>query len=268
MIAMLLSSVVIILVSGTFLVQSQYYSSQSLHVGAHDNARVATERLASEIRSTMQDGFVVAGARTMTIRSPIVLGVVCDRAGNDVHVHIEGGVAGLDVDEVAGLGMRDSGTGAWQYRNTTWSLLNGGSVSSASVCAGNGADTMWAASEFRQLVEVNPLFGAVPNEGTILMLFRETTFKIQTSVLDTSTLGLFRQVYGESFVEFATGMDTTAQFQYRTGGSTYADTITGSNVGDIDAVRIVVDARLPARSGVQEDVTFGWSVNVAVRNFP
>jgi len=82
------------------------------------------------------------------------------------------------------------------------------------------------------------------------------------------TLGLFRQVYGESSVEFATGMDTTAQFQYRTGGTTYADTVVGSGVGNIDAVRIVADARLPARTGTQADATFGWSVNVAVRNVP
>jgi hypothetical protein len=100
------------------------------------------------------------------------------------------------------------------------------------------------------------------------MLFRETTFKILPSVLDTMTLGLYRQVYGGSLVEFATGMDTTAQFQYRTGGSTYADTITAGSVGNIDAVRIVADARLPSRSGGRPDVTFGWSVNVALRNVP
>jgi hypothetical protein len=69
-------------------------------------------------------------------------------------------------------------------------------------------------------------------------------------------------------VEFATGIDTTAQFQYRTGGSSYADTIASGALGDIDAVRIVAGARLPARSGAQEDVSFGWSVNVAVRNLP
>ena len=265
---MLLSSLVIILVSGTFLVQSQYYSSQTLQVGVHDNVRVATERLAAEVRSTMEDGFVVAGKRTLTVRAPIVLGVVCDRAGDDVQVHFEGGAAGLDTDEVAGVGVRNDMTGAWQYQNATWSYVNGGSISSANLCADNGADTAWAASEFHELDQLNALFGAAPDAGTVVMLFRETTFKIQASVLDTMTLGLFREVYGESLVEFATGMDTTAQFQYRTGGTTYADTIIGSAVGDIDAVRIVADARLPARSGAQEDITFGWSVNVAVRNLP
>lgn len=258
----------IILVSGTFLVQSQYYSSQTLNVRVHDNARVAAERLAGEIRSSMEDGFVVAGPRTMTLRSPIVLGMVCDRVGNDVSLHIEGGLTGLDTDEVAGLAMRDAATGSWEYQNTTWASINGGTSGAAAACEGNGADTTWATAEFVGLIGLNTVLSTLPNEGDILMLFRESTFKIQTSVLDTTTLGLFRQVYGESSVEFATGMDTTAQFQYRTGGSTYADTVVSSSVGDIDAVRIIADARLPTRSGAMDDPTFGFSMNVALRNLP
>lgn len=265
---MLLGSLVIILVSGTFLAQSQYYSSQSLHVGAHDNARVATERVASEVRSSMEGGFMVAGRRTLTVRSPVVLAVVCGVSGSNVHVHFEGGAARLATDEVAGLAMRDPSSGDWEYQTSSWASLNGGSSTAASNCAANGADTTSATGEFQQLLGVGTMFAASPGEGDILMLFRQTTFKFQASVLDTMTMGLFRQPYGESLIEFATGMDSTAQFQYRTGGSSYGDTVSGASVDDIDAVRIVADARLPARSGAQEDVRFGWSVNVAVRNRP
>lgn len=259
---------VIILVSGTFLVQSQYYSSQTLNVAVHDNARVASDRLSGEIRSTMEDGFVVAGARTMTLRTPMVLAVVCDLSGNDVWVHIDGGAAGLDADEVAGVALRDGVAGDWTYQNATWASLNGGSVGAAANCAGNGADTAWASGEFHELSGVGTLFSPPPDQGDLLMLFRETTFRIQQSVLDSMTLGLYRQAYGGSLTEFATGMDTSAQFQYRTGGVTYADTISGSSVANIDAVRIVAEARLPARSGTLEDATFGFSVNVALRNVP
>ena len=100
------------------------------------------------------------------------------------------------------------------------------------------------------------------------MVDRETTFKIQGSALETGTLGLCRGTYGQPLVEFATGMDSTAQFQYRTGGSTYADTITSASLGNIDAVRILANARRRAKSGGQEDVTYGWSVNVILRNVP
>jgi hypothetical protein len=267
-IALLLSSLVLVLVSGTFLAQSQYYSSQALHVGVHDNARVATERVAAELRSSMEDGVVVAGRRTLTVRSPIKLAVVCERVGNNVYVHFDGGAGALDVGEVGGVALRDGSTGAWDYQNTTWAYVNGGTAGAPGQCNGNGADTSAAAFEFHHLDQLQTLFPSAPDPGEVLMLFRETTFKILPSVLDTMTLGLYRQVYGGSLVEFATGMDTTAQFQYRTGGSTYADTITAGSVGNIDAVRIVADARLPSRSGGRPDVTFGWSVNVALRNVP
>ena len=52
----------------------------------------------------------------------------------------------------------------------------------------------------------------------------------------------------------------------RTGGSTYADTVPASALGDIDFVRIVADARKRAQTGGRDDITFGWSVNVALRN--
>lgn len=258
----------IILVTGTFLVQTRYYASQSLQADVHENARVATERIAGEIRSTLQDGIVVAGPRTLTVRSPIVPGMVCDRSASDVYVHVEGGAAGLDTDEVAGVAWRDPGTGDWEYAGSTWASIDGGSSGAASACASNGSDTAGATAEFHELLGIGGYFSSPPDPGDVLVLFRETTYQIQPSVLDTLTLGLFRRAYGASFVEFATGMDTTAQFQYRTGGTTYADTVVSASVGSIDAVRIVADARLRAPSGGLDDVTFGWAVNVAVRNLP
>jgi Tfp pilus assembly protein PilW len=265
-VALLLSSVVIILVSTTFLVQNQYYSSQTLWAAAHDNAREATDRMASEIRSVMGDGFVVAGSKTLTLRSPIVLAMVCDRQSTDAHAYFEGGVPGLVTAEVAGIAERDMSTGAWTYHTTTWGAIDGGGSSAAQRCATSGADTTWASSEFRTLVGLQSLFGVTPDPGVALMLYRQTTFKIDDSVLDPGTLGLFRQEYGAAAVEFATGFDSLAKFQYRTGGSTYADTVVSASLGNIDAVRIVADARKRARSGGQQDITFGWSVNVALRN--
>ena len=254
--------------SGTFLAQTRYYSAQTLDVSAHDNARIATDRLAGEIRSSMEDGFVVAGPRTMTIRSAIRLASVCETGSTRWTVYFDDGPTGLDAAEVAGAALRDPATGTWEYQNATWASLDDGFNDAAIDCALAGpADTVGASGDFNRLA-LGSLFATTPAIGDIVMLFRETTFKIQMSSLDTLTFGLYRQPYGGTLVEFATGMDSTAQFQYRTGGSTYADTIVGSAVSDIDAVRIVADARLPAPSAMQEDATFGWSVNISVRNLP
>jgi hypothetical protein len=263
-----LSSVIIILVSTTFLVQNQYYSEQTLHAAAHDNARTATERMASEVRSVMEDGFVVAGRRTLTFRTPMLLAVVCNQSLTNIDVHNEGGEAGIDTDEVGGVGWLNISSGDWDYRTTTWSFVNGSGGTPAASCAGNGADTAGAAAAFHRLRRFFLLYGSTPDEGDVVMLYRETTFKIQSSVLEPGSLGLFRGSYGQSPIELATGMDTTAKFQYRTGGVSYADTITAANIDNIDAVRIVADARKRSATGGQNDVTFGWSVNIVLPNVP
>jgi hypothetical protein len=267
-IALLLSSIVIILVSTTFLVQNRYYSSQTLHAAAHDNARTATERMASEIRSVMRNGFVSAGSTSLTIRSPMLLAVVCDRDFNDISIHTEGGEAGIDTDEVAGVGWLDPATGVWTYRTSTWSYIDQTTGSAAADCAGNGADTNGATGEFHRLRRFNLLYGSTPDDGEIIMLYRQTTFSIEPSVLEPGTLGLFRASYGQLAIELATGMDSTAQFQYRTGGATYANSVSAGNIGNIDAVRLVAEARKRSQSVGQDDVTFGWSVNIALSTVP
>lgn len=267
-ISLVLSSVLIILVSTTFLVQNQYYASQTLRAAAHDNARVATERMATEVASVMEDGFVVAGRRTLTVRSPMLLAAVCHRAGNNFSIHSDGGKPAINTSEVAGVGWLTVATGDWDYRTTTWTYVEGTGGTPPASCASNGADTAWVASQFYRLRRFNLLYGSTPDLGDVIMFYRQTTFAIQNSVLEPGTLGLFRSSYGQPLVEFATGMDSTAQFQYRTGGSTYADTITSAGLATIDAVRLVADARKRSTTGGQDDVTFGWSVNMILRNIP
>lgn len=81
LIAMVLSTIVISLVSHAFLIQNQYYSTQTLRTGAQDNVRAATELIAREIRTAMDEGIIVAGPRTLTVRSPVTVTVVCSRVG-------------------------------------------------------------------------------------------------------------------------------------------------------------------------------------------
>ena len=83
--------------------------------------------------------------------------------------------------------------------------------------------------------------------------------------MDSPTVGLFRKPYGHDAVEYATGMYTTSQFQYKV-GSVYGDTLPSFFLGFIDAIRIVVEARKRSETGGVDDVMFGWSVNIALRN--
>ena len=177
MLALMLSSLVIILVSTTFVIQNRYYLSQILATGAHDNARATTELIASEIRSVMQSGITVAGKRTLTIRTPMTMMVVCDIGTSHATMYFDGGIAGLDTAEVAGAATRDTLTGAWTYGNSSWSLLDRGGGNPPRDCSDNGADTVGVMPNFRKLEidELNAILGAEPELGDVLMLFRETT---------------------------------------------------------------------------------------------
>lgn len=263
LISMVLATILMGLVSHAFLVQNEYYATQTLRAGVQDNVRSATELIAREVRTAAEDGILVAGARTLTVRSPIAVGLVCARGGSFGDVQTEGGEAAIPTNEVRGLALRTATS--WEYVNSTWASLNGPDAMSAIECDGNGADTLGAHGDFHRLNGMTS-FSSFVGLGEAVMLYREVTYTIETSVLDPTTLGLFRTVWGASAVEFATGMDTTAQFQYRTAGtSTYADTVSGASVGAIDAVRLVADGRRPPATGGRDDVSFGWSVNLPLR---
>lgn len=259
----MLSSIVIGLVSHAFLVQNEYYSTQQLRTRAQDNARVATEVIAREVRNAVEEGIIVAGRRTLTVRVPMSLGVICSRTGvGDADLMTTGGQGGVVTADFAGLALRVGST--WVYHNTTWGVVDGNDALSASACAANGADTVGAYDDFHRITSLQTQFAPVPSEGDVLALFRETTFTIRQSQLDTLSLGLFRTSYGGAPVEFATGIDSTAHFEYRT-ASGMLDTVSAAAVIGVDAVRIVADARKSAPTGGREDIRFGWSVTVPMR---
>lgn len=266
-IALTLSSVVVVLVSTVFLVQNQYYAVQIERSAAQDNARTVTEMVAGEIRSIMEDGVVIAQNERLVVRSPMVLGVVCGWPGaNKASVQIDGADADMDTDEMAGVALKDSTTGAWDYHDAEWKDTHQSGGSPAADCEANGADTVGAYDDFHDFRRFNVYFGGLPPIGSVVMFYRAVEYEFATSEMDPSSTALFRGPYGGTLVEFATGMDSTAQFKYRTGGSTYATQVNGGSVSNIDAIRIEARARRKPRTGGTEDVTFEISVNVPLRN--
>ncbi len=264
--ALAISSVLVVLVGTVFLVQNRFYANQLKRESVHDDARTVTQVMGDALRSVMADGITQAQNRQITIRSPIVLAAVCAIAGGSVEVYVDGGVAELDTAEVAGFALRNDTTGAWSYYNATWRNLRQSGGHPAGDCAANGADTTGAAGSFLKLRHIHRYAGSLPAVSDVVMLFRQTEFKIQRSVLDTTTEGLFRAAYGDTLIEYVTGLDTTAQFEYRTGGTTYATSVASGDLGSIDAVRVVAQARERPETGTEGDITFGWSVDFLLPN--
>lgn len=263
---MVLSSVLVMLIATVFVVQTDFYETQLQRTAAQDNARAVTEFVSSELRTAMAGSMVVANDTQLVVRAPLALAVVCDVQGSRVHVHFEGGEAGLDTDAVSGLGVYNDTTDTWSYYSTTWKYIDNSANDSDERCADEGTDTTGISDEFNRLRRIQNLHGSTPPRGTLLMFFKEWEFLLTTSALDSTTVGLFVGTYGDDLTEYASGMDTTAQFLYRTGGTTYSSPITGGGLANIDAVRIVAHTRVRAPSGGRDDVTAGWTVDVPLRN--
>lgn len=266
---MTLTSVLVVLVGTTFLVQNRYYAVQLARTQAQDNARMVAEMVASELRSLPDSAVVVAANRQLVVRSPMVMAVVCAQmsAPPRITVQMDGGEAGLTTSEVTGFGVRGT-TGVWMYYDISgWNAIRQPGGTPAADCYANGADTVGISGDFQRLKNIDSYHGSWPALGTVMMFYRTVEYRIETSTMDPSTLGLYRGMYGGTLVEMVTGLDSSAGFLYRTGGASYATSVTGAaNLGQIDAIRIVAEARTRPQAGGVDDVTYGWGVNVHLRN--
>jgi type II secretory pathway pseudopilin PulG len=269
LVALTISSLVVVLVATVFLVQNRYYAVQTERSAAQDVARAVTQVVGAEVRPATRGSVVTARSDSLTLRTPMALVAVCAVDGTGVHVQLDGGEAGLVVGEVSGVASFDPGTDRWGHHAAPWSALDGGATGAAAACAANGADTVGARHAFHTLRGLGGVLGALPDPGTVLALYRETTFVFRGSELEPGRRAFFRGTRGAPLLEYATGLDSTAGFRYRlAGSSTYRSDVADSRVADVDAVRVVADARRPVRAGGAEDVTFGWSANVPLGNAP
>lgn len=268
-VAMVLSTVLVILVGTTFMVQNRYYAVQVERSAAQDNARMVTDLISSELRSIMKGSVVTAGNKQLVVRSPMTLAVVCaNGSGPKYSIHIEGGDTLIDVDEVSGVGVQEPLTGQWLFKDETWKKIYLNS-NAAQFCAANGADTTSAGAEFHDIFKLNIMFGFSPPPGTVIMLYRTVEYSFATSQMDPTKVALFRRVGAGEAVEFATGMDASAQFLYRRAGYVgYATSVSVTDLPLIDAIRIEARARRTPQAVGVDDVTFGWGVNVILRNGP
>ena len=268
-VALTLSSVLVILVGTTFLVQNRYYAVQVERSAAQDNARMVTEMIASEIRSLMASGVVTAENHRLVVRSPMALALVCSKlTGQRYSVYMEGGDTLIDTSEVGGIAMLNA-DGTWTYSDDVWPNFFL-AKHAAGYCSANGADTVGAGDEFIDMKKLDKMFGLDPAVGQVLMVYRKVEYSFGPSGLDPSTVALFRRLVGGSAVEFATGMDTSSQFMYRRAGGKftgdYVTSVGSTELGAIDAIRIEAEVRRAIKSVQADDVTFGWAVNVPLRN--
>lgn len=268
LVALLISTGVVILASNLFLVQSDFYSFLLQRSRVQDNARAVLEVVGGEVQGVTLNGLVEAGEREMTIRVPQTMAAVCAESGSDVHVHFST-PGSLEPSAAEGLGGLDRLNGTWSYGsgNVGGAITDVGPASAAA-CALAGADTLGATGAFARIVSPSSFTGLVHTVGDVLMVYEEVEFVIDTSTLDPNLLALYRGPAGGTLTEYATGLSADARFQYWTpgGAGTWRDDLGASLLDQAQRVRIVASTHQPAQSGSGTDAGFSVTLDLPLRN--
>jgi hypothetical protein len=270
-VAVTLSSILMTLVTTLFFAQNQFYAEAIVRSHVQENARSVTEFVAAELRGLGGEAFTLAESRQFVVRRPLVVGIVCNIRNNDTNVYLPLNGEAVPADDVAGYAVRD-GVGGWAYYAEVWEDLthsNQEGPVAAGYCAPNGIDTVGIIDDFYSLHDVPNVALPPPDTGSVLMLYQDRHYQFKASDLEAGSIGLYLGNFGDDLFELATGMTPAAGFQYRLRGNTvYQSTVTGSQLRDIDAVRLIATAESTGQ--VQQtgnnSYSFGWTLDVLLKN--
>ena len=209
---------------------------------SQENARSAVMLAASELHGAAGGSVVAATGASLSIRLPIVIGIVCGRQNGPFRsVYFPLGGRALDADEVDGYAVGDA-SGRWvaggEFRNP-----NQFNPASRQFCIDAGGGAAGVDSDFARMRVVGS--GDI---GTPIMLYREVTYYLAPSALDTSRRGFFRAAGGQA-IELAHGFSDDSHFEFQLQDTTWLTSVRRADLALIQAVRLVVEVAGESRSG-------------------
>lgn len=266
LVATVLSTVVVMLVTSVFLTQNRFYSDAVKRTGLHESVRGATALLSSDLHGVSEGGIVVADQDAISFRSPLLMGGVCGVDGQKTYLFFPMDENSLDPPTVSGFAIKDQKSD-WRYTATQWNSIyhsNGGV--SAQACAQAGADTTGASTGFYRLDGLDP--SGTIKVGDLVMLYQEVEVRLSSSKLYPGRRGLFRGPVGGVLTEVATGISGKSGFEYGlTNQKGLQNRVNGKgNLRRIDRVRLFLEGIAPASSADRDSLTFDLSLTVPLRN--
>ncbi|MFC1575415.1 PilW family protein [Gemmatimonadota bacterium] len=265
LVAMVLSTLVVILVASVFLVQNDFYADSVARSGLNENVRSAVSLVSSELRAVSFGGIVAAEPDSVVFRVPLAVGGVCAVNGTETFVLFPLGGEAVDPAEVSGYGVRDT-DGEWTYTSATWASVYGVSGGAAAqTCALAGADTVGARNDFYRLDGL----GASPaiQPGDLVMIYQELVFRLALSTLDSVSTALYRGPAGSPLTEYATGLSMDSAFEYQLVDRTpFIRRVTGGRLDRIAVIRLTaLGVAASSRAGA-DSLSFQLSVTIPLKN--
>ena len=160
-------------------------------------------------------------------------------------------------------------TGTWNHYDLTWAQMEGSGGNPPNRCKNKGADISGASSEFIRLERIDNETG-IDEDDLPRTCDHDlsgnpssaSTPRCSCLVTGRSTAG----IYGQTLVEFATGVATDARFEFRTGGPTWAKYVAPASLSAIDGIRLVAQSVGKGESSQQLTYDFGWTVDIPLAN--
>lgn len=242
-----------------FTTQNRLNAQMTALGESQENARSAVLLAASELHAATADAVIEAEEDRLTLRLPIVVGIVCGEQNpqfKDIYFPMNG--ASLDDADIDGYAVRED-DGTWDDRGRIpgGNLTRGGSGRRR--CTENGGGLPGSDTDYATLRVGNGL-------GTPVMLYHEVSYFFAPSALDSSRRGFFRSADGQS-IELAHGFTDDSRFEFQLGDSLWHSSLRTSEVGDVEAIRLLVDVHGEGGTGSSRaSATFSLVREVQLRN--
>ena len=266
LVAMVLSTVVVMLVSSVFLVQNHFYSDAMKRSGLHESVRGATTLISSDLHGVSEGGVVAADPDAVTFRSSLLMGGVCSVDGQKTYLFLPVEGEFRDATHVSGYAVKHPSS-EWRYTPASWnSVYHSSGQTAAKVCALSGADTTGGVSKFFRLDGLDASLAV--QVGDLVMLYEEVEVRFAPSQLHPGSRGVFRGPIGGKLTEVATGMSGGSGFEYGlTDRNEFQDKVSGKgNLARIDRVRLFLEGIAPASTGGRDSLTFDLTLTVPLKN--
>ena len=202
----------------TFTSQARFADLQTKRLDARAVSRAPVNLLMSEARMVeTANGVVAASASSVTLRVPVIMGLVCGTSGSATVLSL------MPVDSAAEASASISGhafrqeTGVYTYTETPAAVTPGG----AATCAGESITTVTGG----KTVLVTPQMPAAP-VGTVAFLYQRVRYDFAPSTAFAGRVGLWRTLETSGATEeLAAPFNATSRFKFYRVDRDTADTV-------------------------------------------
>lgn len=202
----------------TFTSQARLADMQTKRLDARTVSRAPVNLFMSEARMVETvNGVVAASASSVTLRIPVVMGIVCGTSGTATALSL------MPVDSavfasaaISGHAYRQ-GNGVYSYAEGATSVSPGG----ASTCAAGGITTVAGG----QTVLITPQMPAA-TVGTVAFIYQRVRYEFAPSTSLAGRIGLWRTLEQSGVAEeLATPFDASSRFRFYRNDNDTSDTV-------------------------------------------